>query len=234
MPIDPTRPHIYHQYDVDLDNICKDTLAMGGIVEKQLSDALHALTHRLGELGEAVIRNDHQVNAMELAIDEQCTLVLARRQPAASDLRLVLTVIKIINDLERIGDEIKDVARVAMTLSQSSSSYRIPDLSDMADRVKRMLRKSLDAFARLDATTASELTEDDIEVDRDYDAVMRQLLTYMMEEPRHIPEVLKLCWMARALERIGDRCRNVGEYVLFLVKGTDIRHAVPGQAFGQS
>jgi phosphate transport system protein len=103
----------------------------------------------------------------------------------------------------------------------------------MADRVKRLLRKSLDAFARLDAAVAGEVTEDDVDVDRDYDAIMRQLLTYMMEDPRHIPEVLQLCWMVRALERIGDRCRNIGEYVVFLVKGTDIRHSGPGETFSQ-
>jgi phosphate transport system protein len=228
MPIEPTRPHIHHRYDVELENIRNDTLAMGGLVEKQFSDALQALTHRLGELGESVISSDEQVNAMELAIDEQCTQVLARRAPTASDLRLVLTVIKTINDLERIGDEIKDVARVALILSQGRLSKQVPDLGHMAHRVKRMLRKSLDAFARLDVSLAREITDNDVDVDRDYDAIMRQLLTYMMEDSRHIPEVLQLCWMARALERIGDRCRNIGEYVVFLVKGMDIRHSGPG------
>ena len=225
MTTETLRPHTSHRYDEELEDIRNRVMAMGGLVEQQLSDALVSLCDRQEELAEDVVSNDAKVNQMEVEIDEFCTQVLARRQPAASDLRFLMAMIKTITDLERIGDESKDVGRMALqTADRFNFALHVGQIESMGERVKKMLHMSLDSLARFDVDLALNVALEDLKVDRDYDAIMRQMLTVMMEDPRNIPDVMHLCWSARALERVGDRCRNIGEYVIYLVKGKDVRH----------
>ncbi len=217
--------HISRQFNEELQNIHHQVLNMGGLVQQQLSEALAALVRNDGDRGEMVIQRDYQVNAMEVAIDEACTQILARRQPAASDLRLIIAVIKTITDLERIGDEAERIARMAV--HKSGEGYLLKyfvDVNHLGDQVKNMLHNALDTFARMDVKTAMEVIHEDVRVDQEYDSIIRQLVTYMMQDPRSIPTALDIMWSARSLERIGDRSRNICEYVMYFVKGKDIRH----------
>lgn len=217
--------HISQRFNEELEAIRNQVLAMGGLVEQQLNNALQAYADRDGALAEQVITDDYQVNALEVAIDEECTQVLARRQPAAGDLRLVVTVIKTITDLERIGDEVGKVAKMTTHLAElGGSTDHAIDIAHMGDHVRQMLHDALDAFARTDVEAALSVAQEDIKVDREYEALMRQLITYMMEDPRSIRRSLDMMWTARALERIGDHSRNICEYVIYLVKGRDVRH----------
>ncbi len=217
--------HISQRFNEELEDIRNKVLAMGGLVEQQLTQALQAYSDRNGALAEQVIIDDYQVNAYEVAIDEECTQVLARRQPAAGDLRLVVTVIKTITDLERIGDEVCKVAKMTTHLPESDSGFEQGiDIEHMGNHVRQMLHDALDAFARTDVTAALKVAHEDVKVDREYEALMRQLITYMMEDPRSIRRSLDLMWTIRALERIGDHSRNICEYVIYLVKGRDVRH----------
>jgi phosphate transport system protein len=182
-----------------------------------------------------VVENDAAVNAMEVAIDDDCTHIIARRQPAAGDLRMVITVIKTITDLERIGDEAQKIARMGKTIYQSER-YQVPrfrEIRKMAEAALGMLRRALDAFARLDASAAEELADEDTRLDQDFNAELRQLITFMMEDPRTISMSIDTLFMAKAIERIGDHATNISEYVVYLVKGTDIRH-LPRDAAGRS
>lgn len=198
---------------------------MGGLVEEQLSNAMTAFVKGDQSLAQSVVANDYRVNRLDVEIDEACTAILARRQPTAIDLRLVLTVIKITTDLERIGDEAKRVARMAVRLASADHSRGIfLELEHLGDLVASMLKQSLDAFARMDAESAVEVARQDQRVDSEYENAMRQAITYMMEDPRSIPLVLDIIWAARALERSGDRCCNISEYVIYFVKGKDVRH----------
>lgn len=217
--------HIYHQFDKELEDIRSKVLAMGGMVEEHLAQVLDALSQGNAELAAAIAQSDYKVNALEVEIDEECTEIIARRNPAAGDLRLVLAVTKIITDIERIGDETEKIARMVMTLieSENPKSYYIGVLG-MGHRVRRMLHDALDAFARMDADAALAIAKQDPEVDREMDATMRQLITYMMEDPRSISRVLNVVLAVRAMERIGDHARNICEDVIYLVKGKDIRH----------
>jgi phosphate transport system protein len=218
--------HISHRYDVELETLRAQVLAMGGMVEQQIQDALKALYESDSQLAELVVANDHRVNALEVKIDEDCTQILARRQPAASDLRLVVAAVKTITDLERIGDEAERIARMALSLAQTphQDSQGSFEVRALASRVQKMLHEVLDAFARLDVEAAVAVAREDINVDREYEGLMRQLITYMMEDPRTIGRALDLMWAARSLERIGDHTRNIGEYLIFLVRGKDVRH----------
>lgn len=217
--------HIYHQFDKELEDIRSKVLAMGGLVEEHLAQVLDALSQGNAELAAAIAQSDYKVNALEVEIDEECTEIIARRNPAAGDLRLVLAVTKIITDIERIGDESEKIARMVMTLieSENPKSYYIGVLG-MGHHVRRMLHEALDAFARMDADAALAIAKEDPEVDREMDATMRQLITYMMEDPRSISRVLSVVLAVRAMERIGDHVRNICEDVIYLVKGKDIRH----------
>jgi len=217
--------HYSQQFNQELEAIRTSVLAMGGLVESQLEEAIGALLAGDVELGEQVVANDYQVNAFDVQIDERCTAILARRQPTASDLRLVLAVIKTTADLERIGDEAKRVARMAIRLGTADHSRGIfLEIEHLGTLVRGLLNKALDAYARMDIVAALEVAKEDQRIDREYENVMRQSITYMMEDPRSIPFMLDIIWSARALERIGDRCRNISEYVIYFVKGKDVRH----------
>ena len=220
--------HISETFNAELEELRTKVLAMGGLVEQQITDALEALDKLDGELGENVVYTDHKVNAMEVKIDEQCTWIVARRQPTASDLRLLMTIIKIITDLERIGDEAEKIGHMATMLSETSSTYfrQQDDIQYLGQEVRQMLHDTLDAFARLDNKDAARIAHHDDKIDRLYDSNIRKLMTYMMEDPRTISVVMNVIWVARALERIGDHTKNICEYIIYLVEGRDVRHTV--------
>lgn len=217
--------HISQRYNEELEDLRTRVLNMGGLVEQQVANGLQALLEFDADLGEIVFNGDFEVNAMEVEIDEACTEILARRQPAASDLRLVMTVIKAISDLERIGDEAEKFGKVAMRLAGSANRPAYyAELRHLGDQVKSVLRDTLDNFARMDAEGALLTAGRDEAIDREYNSLSRLLISHMMEDPREIKSVLEVFWCARALERIGDHANNICEYVVYLVKGKDIRH----------
>ncbi len=217
--------HISQQFNEELEAIRNHVMGMGGLVESQLADAISALVEGNSELGEQVIHNDHKVNGMEVNIDEECSRVLARRQPTAGDLRLIVAVIKTITDLERIGDQAERVGRMAVRLADADMKQsHYVELQHLGNHVREMLHDALDAFARMDAEAALNVAREDAKVDKEYESIMRQLMTFMMEDPRTITRVLDVMWAARALERIGDHAGNICEYVIYLVKGKDVRH----------
>ncbi|MDH5326270.1 MAG: phosphate signaling complex protein PhoU [Gammaproteobacteria bacterium] len=219
------RHHISRQFNEELEDVRNKVLAMGGLVEEQINHAITALANNDVELAESVITHDYQVNALEVAIDEECTQILARRQPTAFDLRLVIAVIKTITDLERIGDQAERVARMAIHLSEMERpKNQYSELQHLGDQVRNILHAALDAFARMDAEDAVNVAKEDLKVDREYDGIMRQMITHMMEDPRNVKRTLDVMWSARALERIGDHARNICEYIIYLVKGKDVRH----------
>jgi phosphate transport system protein len=217
--------HIAKQFDVDLTNIHTKVLQMGGLVEKQIVDAMAALEHGDLALADRVIDQDHDVNRHEVELDEACTHIIARRQPAASDLRTVMMVIKTITDLERIGDEAKKIAKKVRALNSSDTPFkaRVP-LQHVASLALDMLRRALDAFARVDVTAAVEIARQDKDVDAEFKSIMRQLITFMMEDPRTISSSLDVLFIAKSIERIGDHAKNLSEYVVYMAKGRDVRH----------
>lgn len=217
--------HISQQYNDELEDVRNKVLLMGGVVEEQVTRALQALIEGDTELAAEVEANDYQVNALEVEIDEECTRIVARRQPAASDLRLVLAVIKTITDLERIGDEAKRVARMVQDeLNGTMTSDIRNELEHMGSLVREMLRMVLDSFARTDVKSAVKTARFDSKVDVKYVSITRLLMTYMAQDPKSIPQILNILWAARAMERMGDRCENIAEYIFYLVHGRSIRH----------
>ena len=216
--------HISGRFNQELENVRNHVLSMGGLVEQQLSSALDAVSTNDAELAEKVRKNDYKVNAMEVSIDEECTRIIARRQPAASDLRLVIAIAKTIADLERIGDEAERIAKVALDSFTKDQQDLLVNIENMGRQVLKMLHDVLDAFARMDVQRAFEVHKEDAKVDREYEAITRQIMTYMMEDPRSIPKIMDLVWSVRSLERIGDRCLNIAEYIIYFVNGKDIRH----------
>ena len=218
--------HISRQFDTELEAIRANVLQMGGLVENQIKSAVESLINGDVALMTRVIEDDHRVNAMEVKIDENCSQVIARRQPTAGDLRLIMAVVKTITDLERIGDEAEKIARMAKLLSQKNTLNlpRYHEIKHAADLALDMLRQSLDAFARLDVAMAAQVVRQDEKVDEEFRAIMRYLITFMMEDPRTISTSLEILFVAKAIERIGDHAKNMSEYVIYMVKGRDVRH----------
>jgi phosphate transport system protein len=206
--------HISRRFNEDLERVRSKVLGMGGFVEQQLQKAITALVEGDSSLGEAVALDDHQVNNMEVAIDEECSRILATRAPAAGDLRVIVAIIKTITDLERIGDEGEKIGYIASrlaTMERPADKYR--EIKHLGRVVSEMVHDALDAFARQDRL-----------VDEEYEAIQRQSITFMMEDPRTIRRALDVMWVVRALERIGDHAKNISEYVIYMVHGKDIRH----------
>jgi len=231
--------HISRRFNSDLEHVRNSVMKMGGLVEEQLERALTALSRGDSELGLEVAHDDYKVNDLEVSIDEECNRILATRSPAAADLRLIVAVIKTITDLERIGDEAEKIGFLAARLAGAdgaANSYR--ELRNLARHVTDMVHRALDAFARLDARESLEVVKADEEVDQEYEAIYRQSITFMMEDPRSITRVMDLTWAARALERIGDHAKNICEYVIYMVHGKDVRHvsleAVEADVVGKS
>ncbi|MDD2775424.1 MAG: phosphate signaling complex protein PhoU [Gallionella sp.] len=218
--------HISKQFDSELEAIRANVLQMGGLVEQQIRNAVEALVSSDVAMMTHVIEEDHRVNGMEVKIDEACSQVIALRQPTASDLRLVMTVVKTITDLERIGDEAEKIARMAKMLSQKHGLAipRYTEIKRASEIAVDMLRKALDAFARLDVVMAAQVVRQDDLVDEEFRAIMRYLITFMMEDPRTISTSLEILFVAKAIERIGDHAQNIAEYVIYMVKGRDVRH----------
>ena len=218
--------HISKQFDQELEAVRARVLQMGGLVEEQIINAMEALASGNVELANTVMANDHRVNALEVALDEECSMIIARRQPTARDLRMLLTVIKTITDLERIGDEASKVARMAKLIYETDRlvAPRFTEIKHMTSIVLDMLRKALDGFARLDAGNATQIARLDESVDEEYRMVLRHLVTYMMEDPRSISMFIEIIFAAKAIERMGDHAKNMSEYVVYMVKGKDVRH----------
>ena len=217
--------HISRRFNKDIEDLRNRVLTMGGLVESQLSRAIAALVSGDSELGLQVANDDYKVNNLEVSIDEECSRILATRAPAAGDLRLIVAIIKTITDLERVGDEAEKIGFLASKLAgmdRPSDSYR--ELKTLGNHVSHMLRDAMNAFARLDVEEAFEVVREDERVDEEYDALTRQCITFMMEDPRSIKRVMNVTWVARSLERIGDHAKNISEYVIYMVRGRDVRH----------
>jgi len=222
----PTTEHVIKQFDVDLESLRSRMLQMGGLIESQILTAIDGFYDGNLQALDQVIENDRRVNGFEVSIDNECSHIIARRQPAASDLRMILGVSKAVTDLERVGDEAKKIAVVGKQIHESGR-LQVPRLADIRRAsviVVGMLRKALDAFARLDAVAAAEVIRDDAAIDEAFRGMMRQLITFMMEDPRTISTAFEIVWIARALERMGDHSKNLAEQVIYIVKGTDVRH----------
>lgn len=225
MKTDDHTHHISQQFNAELETLRTHLLEMGGLIEKQLVDAVASLVDGDSGLAAEVLRVEPRVNALEVLIDEECQRVLAKRQPAASDLRLILAVSKCTGDLERIGDESAKIAKMAINLAEEGASPKgYVETRHIGNLVRRMVHDTLDAFARFDAEKAIAVARSDREVDIEYKSATRALVTFMMEDPRSISRVLSVMWSLRALERIGDHARNIAEQVIYLVKGKDVRH----------
>ena len=217
--------HISAQFNAELEEVRSHLLAMGGLVEKQVNDAVTALIDADSGLAQQVREIDEQINQMETTIDEECLRILARRQPAASDLRLIISISKSVIDLERIGDESSKIAKRAILLCEEGEAPRgYVEVRHIGDQVRKMVQEALDAFARFDVELARAVAQYDKTIDREYKSALRELVTYMMEDPRSISRVLSVIWVLRSLERIGDHARNIAELVIYMVQGTDVRH----------
>lgn len=218
--------HSSKQYDAELESVRAKVLEMGGLVEQQIVMALDALVKLDTKQANEVMVNDAKVNQLEVIIDEECSRIIARRQPAAGDLRMIMMIVKTITDLERIGDEATKIARTADKIFKEDRMYkpRFNEIKAMVTLVSGMLRTALDGFARLDDSQSVDVARQDELVDEQFRAATRQLITYMLEDPRTISMSLEVLFVAKALERIGDHAKNIAEYVVYMVKGVDVRH----------
>ncbi len=220
--------HLSSQFDAELSGISARVLTMGGAVEAQVAQAMQALSNFNGDAASQVLRQEEEVNTMEVEIDADLSTIIARRQPTARDLRLLIAVSKTIANLERVGDEAARIARTVQRLINTgvSSRMRVPvqDLNLEATMAMAQLRKALDAFARLDTTSAIEVLKGDDQIDREFEGLLRKLITYMMEDPRMISSSIDLVFVAKAIERIGDHAKNIAEAIIYIVKGADVRH----------
>lgn len=217
--------HISRRFNEELEDVRSKVLHMGGVVEEQLANALKVLVNGVSGLARDVLDADAVVNSLEVEIDEECTRIVARRQPAATDLRLVMTVSKTINELERIGDEAKRVAKMSRKGMDGALDDELrADLTHMGELIREMLRQVLDAFARTDVDTAIQVVKADRKVDRKYKKIVKHLIKCMSSDPDSIPVVLNIMWAVRSLERLGDRCQNIAEHIIYMVLGMDVRH----------
>jgi len=224
-----TDKHLSTQFNAELSAISTRVLEMGGLVESQVAQAIYALSQFSGETASQVLAQEERVNSMEVEIDRDLSTIIARRQPTARDLRLLIAVSKTIANLERVGDEAARIARTVQRLINSGVSSRmrqpVADLAFEAELATAQLRKALDAFARLDTTRALEVLKQDDQIDQEFDGLLRKLITYMMEDPRTISSSIDLVFVAKAIERIGDHAKNLAEVIIYVVKGTDVRHS---------
>jgi phosphate transport system protein len=226
-----TEKHLSTQFDAELTDISARVLEMGGMAEAQVAQAIYALTNFSGETASQVLAREEQLNQLEVQIDRDLSTIIARRQPTARDLRLLIAVSKTIANLERVGDEAARVARTVQRLLNAgvSSRMRLPvrDLEFESELAIKQLRKALDAFARLDVEAALEVLKQDDQIDHEFDGLMRKLITYMMEDPRTISASIDLVFVAKAIERVGDHAKNLAEVIIYIVKGADVRHNPP-------
>lgn len=218
--------HLSKQYDIDLETLRSRVLEMGGLVESHILAAVEGFATGNRELIERVSSSDYLVNAFEVAIDNECSHVIVRRQPAAGDLRMIMAISKTVTDLERIGDEAEKIARMSKQIHDRGVLHiqRFAEIRHAGTTAVQMLRQALDAFARQDAAQAARVVREDVAIDDEFRSIMRQLMTYMMEDPRTISTALEIVWIAKAIERVGDHSKNIAENVIYYVKGTDVRH----------
>ncbi|MCC5861954.1 MAG: phosphate signaling complex protein PhoU [Gammaproteobacteria bacterium] len=218
--------HISSQFNRELQELFSTVMQMGELVQAQIGSAVHSLVTGDVELGEKVITSDHLINAMEVRIDEECAHIIARRQPTATDLRFIIAMAKSTTDLERMGDEAERIGHMAVRLGPAAEepSRRFAELGRLGRNVQQQLADALRAMDTLDTELAAHVVREDRSVDADFEGLTRELITHMMEDPRSIPRALNVIWAARSLERIGDRARNLCEYVIYIVKGKDVRH----------
>lgn len=219
--------HLSTQFDSELTSVSAQVMELGGLVESQIRQAIYALSQFSVEVANEVSANEARVNAMEIEIDRDLSSIIARRQPTARDLRLLIAISKTTANLERVGDEAEKIARMVRSIIQSGSPRSLPslELRIAADLASGLLNKALDAFARLDITAAVAILKEDDLIDAEFDGFVRKLITYMMEDPRMISPSLDLLFLAKAIERIGDHAKNIAEFIIYVVKGEDIRHS---------
>lgn len=219
--------HLSSQFDSELNTVSSRVMEMGGLVESQIRAAVYALAHLSVESADQVITLEERVNAMDVDIDRDLSSIIARRQPTARDLRLLLAIAKTTANLERAGDEAEKIARMVKSISNAGPVRSLPasELRVASDLASGQLRKALDAFARLDTGMALAILKEDDAIDREFDGFVRKLITYMMEDPRTISASLDLLFVAKAIERIGDHAKNIAEFIIYVVKGADVRHA---------
>ncbi|MBJ2154868.1 phosphate signaling complex protein PhoU [Variovorax sp. IB41] len=218
--------HLSSQFDSELNGVSSRVMELGGMVESQIHTAVYALLQFDADAADRVMETEHRVNAMEIDIDRELSSIIARRQPTARDLRLLIAISKTTANLERVGDEANKIARMVKSIIESGSARQLPttELRIAADLASGLLRTALDAFARLDTAAALSILKDDDLIDKEFDGFVRKLVTYMMEDPRTISASLDLLFLAKAIERIGDHAKNIAEFIIYIVKGADVRH----------
>jgi phosphate transport system protein len=223
--------HTHKQFDAEMEEIRSGVMAMGGLVETQLARAIQSLRHPDLDQIDTIAADEMAINQMQMNIDQQCSQIIAKRQPAAIDLRMILVVVKIVNELERLGDEIKKIAYKAheMQRPERLTAVRLHDITRAAELAERNLQLALDAFARLDVSAAATVIVNDEAIDAAFLAILRQLISYMMEDPRTITPALEIVFISKSIERIGDHAKNIAENVVHVVKGKDVRHATAEQ-----